>query len=112
MDDKKEAALALADAEVRQAVDDARSLLVQVRTTLSALLREAAEGNSTNLTEVVKKQSELESALRRVFETEQKYDDWQRKSRGGQEPDAIDFDAIRVQIGCRLARLRDCCNQG
>jgi hypothetical protein len=88
--------------------DDARLLLTKVRRTLADLLRAAADGEGAALGQITLKQSELESALKKVFEAEQRYHEWTR-NHGGGTADDIDYDAIRHQIGCRLARLRDCC---
>ncbi len=56
---------------------------------------------------------ELERAVARLVEAERAWNDWTNGSgRAGGEPGAggdIDFDAARYEIGCRLARLRECC---
>lgn len=87
--------------------EDAVLLLSAVRSTLADLLRAAVAGEAANLREIVAKQAELESALRRVFETEERYHG-RNGQRGGDAGD-IDFDALRAEIGCRLHRLRECC---
>lgn len=87
---------------------DSVLLLTSVRSTLAALLRAVvASGGPTK--EVMTKQLELESALKRAFDAEQKYHDWLDKSRDRLAPGEIDLDAIRTEIGCRLHRLRSCC---
>jgi len=99
-------------------------LLTSVRSTLADLLREVREGDGNTLRQLVLTQAELEIALRRAIETEQKFNVWNEKNvatgqaagksgagggagSGGGE---IDLDAVRYDIGCRLARLRACCD--
>ncbi len=91
---------------------DAWKLLVSVRSTLADLLAEAAEGNTTELGEIVKKHGELQTALNRVFEMEKKWNDWHAKQSAGLRPGDIDFNAVRQELSCRLARLRACCRDG
>lgn len=95
---------------VKEHFDDGVELLSAVRHTLADLLRAVRDGSPAALKEVVNKQSELESALKRVFDAEQKYNDWNAKHSGLAAPGEIDLDAVRDQIGCRLARIRECCN--
>ena len=89
--------------------EDCIGLLTSVRGTLAELLLDVQTGGFGVIKDLVGKQSELEQALRRAMETEQKFNDWQAKQRGEHAPDEIDFDAVRRDIGCRLDRLRDCC---
>jgi len=96
-------------AAVKEHFDDGVELLSAVRHTLADLLRAMREGSPGALKDVVTKQIELESALKRVFDAEQKYNDWNAKLSGLAAPGEIDLDAVRHQIGCRLARIRDCC---
>lgn len=84
-------------------------LLSSVRGTLAALLRRVSEGDATALKELTAKQAELEFALKRAFETEQRFNDWKAKQDRTAWSDEIDFDMVRHDIGCRLARLRSCC---
>jgi len=94
---------------MKEHLDDGALLLRSVRHTLAELLRSASAGQGGALREVGGKQSELESALKRVFDAEQKYHDWNAKHSGHAGPGEIDLDAVRDQIGCRLARIRECC---
>ena len=89
--------------------EDCIGLLSSVRSTLADLLLDVQTGGFGAIKDLVGKQSELEQALRRAMETEQKFNDWQAKQRGELGPDDIDFDALRREIGCRLDRIRDCC---
>lgn len=84
-------------------------LLSSVRATLADLLRRVSAGDGSALRELTAKQAELEFALKRAIETEQKFNDWKSKSDGRAAADEIDFDMVRHDIGCRLARLRSCC---
>jgi hypothetical protein len=108
MDDTSRAAIAT-DGGFEKEIEDARALLTSVRRTLALLLVEVQEGDAGALKEIAGKQSELESALRRVFDTEQRYHEWRNRQAGAAAPGDIDFDLIRHEIGCRLHRLRECC---
>jgi hypothetical protein len=89
--------------------EDCIGLLSSVRSSLADLLLDVHTGRFGAVKDLVGKQSELEQALRRAMETEQKFNDWQAKQRGEIPPDEIDFDALRRDIGCRLDRIRACC---
>ena len=97
------------DGGQKKLFEDCIGLLSSVRSTLADLLLDVQTGGFGAVKDLVGKQSELEQALRRAMETEQKFNDWQAKQRGEHAPDEIDFDAVRRDIGCRLDRLRDCC---
>jgi hypothetical protein len=111
MDDTTKATIPSDNAGLREELDDARKLLTSVRRTLAGLLESVREGQGS-LSEIVKKHGELETALTRVFQTEQKYNDWLAKRSGDLAPGEIDFEALRDEIGCRLARLVECCQEG
>ena len=98
--------------DIEQHFDDALRLLRSVRRTLAALLDRVEEGETGLLKEVGLKQSELESALRRAFEAEEKYNAWHEKHAGVTQACEIDFAALREEIACRLQTLRDCCQEG
>ena len=93
---------------------DALRLLRSVRRTLSELLDRVEGGENGLLKEVGLKHSELESALRRAFEAEEKYNAWHEKTSGLTQAPAceIDFDALRAEIACRLQTIRECCQEG
>ena len=55
------------------------TLLTSVRETLAETLAVFVEGDASALRDVTAKQSELEHALRRAFETEQKFHEWKAK---------------------------------
>lgn len=91
---------------------DALSLLRSVRRTLSDLLDRIEEGEPGRLREVGHKVAELESALKRAFEAEERYNDWHAKHSGLKAAAEIDFASLREEIACRLQRLGDCCQEG
>lgn len=98
--------------EIQESFADAVNLLRAVRRTLSRLLDEAEDG-ADNWPELIRKQADLESALRRAFEAEEKFNAWAARTGGAVEPPAseIDFAALREEIACRLARLAACCGE-
>ena len=99
------------DAEGLKALrHDAAVLLTAVRRTLADLLERVVGGDAAVLKDVASKQMDLETALKRVFEAEQKYHERIEREHGTAGGDFIDFDAIRDEIGCRLHRLRACCD--
>ena len=94
--------------EIERQFHDSLTLMRAVRETLADLLSEASGGGS--LRDVGLKQAELETALKRAIEAEAKWDEWQAKQAGEEGGDApVDYVALREDIACRLARLRDCC---
>lgn len=102
--DKQESAEADND-DLRQHRADAVLLMRAVRETLANLLRQLVAGEGGALRDIVGKQAELESALKRVFEAEMRYDDWMQR-RGGAGDGEFDLDEARDEIGRRLDRLR------
>ncbi|ADO42292.1 hypothetical protein [Ketogulonicigenium vulgare] len=98
--------------DIQRQLRDAMVLLLSVRGSLADMLAELSAGNPGPLREIAPKQSELETALRRAFDTEQKFNDWYAKFAKGTADDTLDYDAIRDEIGCRLARLNPCCDAG
>ena len=102
----------LSAADIEQDLIDALNLLRSVRRTLTRLLdRVEHEDDSQALKEVGLKHSELEAALRRAYEAEERYNAWAAKTSGVQNACEIDFGALREEIACRLQRLRDCCEE-
>ena len=89
---------------------DSVALLHSVRSTLAALLDRAEDGEDGPLADIAKKQAELETALKRAFEAEERWNDWQaRNGRSARADGPLDLAALRDQIACRLNRLADCC---
>ena len=104
---------ALSPETIEQDFCDALQLLRSVRRTLSGLLDRVERDEEPGLLkEVGLKHSELESALRRAFEAEEKYNAWHAKNLGLAKACEIDFGALREEIACRLQRLRDCGEEG
>ena len=97
--------------DIEQHFLDALRLLRSVRRTLSDLLDRVQDGETGLLKDIGLKQSELESALKRAFEAEERYNDWSAKNSGVTNAAEIDFDALREEIACRLQTLRDCCQE-
>ncbi len=94
-----------------QELHDMRALLVSVRSTLATLLVAVQSGEADGIRDLVTKHKELETALKRIFDTERAFNDWYAEHTGGGAAGDIDLDDIRQQIGCRLARLRACCRE-
>ncbi len=102
----------LASAEdIEAAFTDAVSLLRSVRRTLTRLLDRVEDGEDGLLKDVGTKTAELETAIKRAFEAEARYNDWHEKHSGMKNAAEIDFDALRQDLACRLQSLRDCCEE-
>ncbi|WGH78350.1 hypothetical protein [Jannaschia ovalis] len=65
---------------------------------------EAAPGADLDLEDILKLQRELSKAVVLAMEQEGKLTDARRIERGGDE---LDLEAARLEIGCRLARIRE-----
>ncbi|MBP1805518.1 hypothetical protein [Rubellimicrobium aerolatum] len=101
--------IALTGPEIEQTFRDALQLLRSVRRTLAELLdRVEAEQDPRLLKDIGLKQSELESALKRAFEAEDRYNAWHERNSGLRNACEIDFAALREEMACRLQRLHDC----
>ena len=96
--------------DIEQNFSDALSLLRSVRRTLSGLLDRVQDDEPGALKEVGIKQAELETALKRAFEAEERYNARHAKNSGVANACEIDFDALRQEVACRLARIQDCCD--
>ena len=97
--------------DIQRHFEDAIGLLRSVRRRLSQLLEDAEAGEPGALREIGQKQSELETALKRAFDAEERYNDWQARTSGLRQASEIDFDALREDIACRLNTLRSCCQE-
>ena len=95
---------------IREHFEDALTLLRHVRRTLSNALDRLESDDAPDLGEIARKQAELETALKRAFEAEERYNDWQAKAHGIRRAAEIDFAALREELTCRLNTLRDCCD--
>jgi hypothetical protein len=84
-------------------------LLTSVRETVELRLTLfQAEDPVSGVQDLLKKTGELEQALRSAIELERRFHDWKAKTEPGESADDIDFDRVREDIRCRLARIRDC----
>jgi hypothetical protein len=89
------------------------AVLAGLAETLGAIIARAPKGGALAMQRIAGMQLEIERAVARIMEAERAWDDWNNGSggAGGQLGGGgdIDFDAARHEIGCRLARLRECC---
>lgn len=99
-------------AEIEQHFLDSLTLLRSVRRTLSNLLDRVDDGDDSPLREIGQKQAELETALKRAFEAEERFNAQMEKTSGLRGASEIDFAALREEIACRLNTLRSCCQEG
>jgi len=94
---------------LRKYMHDSFALLALVRSGLADLLQQILDGDVGAFKELAEKRGELEKALKRVFEAEDQFNEWYAREADQGLPGDIDFDAVREEIGCRLARIRKCC---
>ena len=97
------------DEGLKKYLADSVVLLTSVRSGLADLLRAILAGDAETPKDLADKQADFEKALRRVFEAEDRFNDWYSKTTGDTVFGEINFDAVRQEIGCQLARIRDCC---
>ncbi|WP_368187646.1 hypothetical protein [Aestuariibius sp. HNIBRBA575] len=93
--------------DLREEISESLILLSSVRRTLLDLLTRVSEGEADALKGLSKKHSELESAVKAAKDTERRFNEWECKFNGKAREGEIDFDAIREDIGRRIARLID-----
>ncbi|TNC73414.1 hypothetical protein [Rubellimicrobium roseum] len=98
--------------EIEDTLTDTLQLLRSVRRTLARLLDRAEDGDGTALKDIGLKSAELETALKRAFEAEERFNAWHEKHSGLRNACEIDFAGLREEMACRLARLRDCGGEG
>ena len=91
---------------------DSLVLLRSVRRSLAHLLEQVALGEVGALKEMIGRTGELEKSLRLAIETEVKFTEWKAQYDRALSDNEIDFEAVRFEIGCRLARIRECCDEG
>lgn len=84
---------------LRELSDDVRALKERLRA-----------GDVEKSTDVTKLLGDLRYWLRAANETEAKLEDLRRRDAGLCGAYGLDLDAARVAIGCRLHRIRQCCN--
>ena len=95
----------------REQMDEALRLLQRMRRTMTAMLDAVETGDAAPTSrEVLQKASELEQLARMALGIEARFNEWRERHDGSYLADgAIDFDAVRTQLECRITRLRDCC---
>ena len=101
-----------ADVPATELHDDSFILLRSIRRSLAHLLRQIETGDVGALKGLMGRTGELEKALRLAIETEVKFTAWKAQYDRALSEHEIDFEAVRFEIGCRLARIRECCDEG
>ena len=84
---------------------DAVRLLRSVRVGLAEMLVGMRDGDASPK-DVAAKQAELETALRRAFESEERWNAWVGKA--ANDDRELDMEAVRADLACRLARVQGC----
>lgn len=100
-------------AAIEELLEAFASRLKDLRTVIDDLNQQAADGEDIDFTTVQKLLSPAESLVRNCMKLEASLADQKNKDLGiAQGGYAVDLDAARFEIGCRLARLRTCCKAG
>ncbi|MFX4298299.1 MULTISPECIES: hypothetical protein [Roseobacteraceae] len=99
-----------ADAEqIQQALDTVYRELGELREQLVFLKEEARNGGDADTKDVKATVASLRSSLETCMKLETQVAECRRKqSHIAQGGYALDLDAARAEVGCRLNRLRDC----
>ncbi|PIE11478.1 MAG: hypothetical protein CSA72_05035 [Rhodobacterales bacterium] len=97
------------DAQEQTELEQARLLFTHISSTLHAVLQEVRSGDLTHLDQLTKKQLQLEEVANRAAKLKEQFD---AKHDTGLRDGEFDLDRARFEIGCKLARLRACCDAG
>jgi hypothetical protein len=103
------------DARAAPAAELSRRIgvLAAIARKMALILGQEQADAARTVVQIARVQIDLERAVARIMEAERAWNDWNNRPGGaGDHPAAggeIDFDAVRHEIGCRLARLRECC---
>lgn len=110
----KKAALITATTPEGQRLETERQQIAQVLTELVEeifdLQSQLRQGDPKNKAEAGKLLSDLRYWLKAARETEAELEKIRRKEAGIEEVWGLDLQAAELEIGCRLARLRPCCD--
>ncbi|SMC42462.1 MULTISPECIES: hypothetical protein [Primorskyibacter] len=98
-------------AELENVAREVREELREARKDLQDLRQRVRTGEVGTETEGLKILAYVRSMLKAASETEAQLAKAQRDRAGIVRDYAIDFDAARSEIGCRLDRLRRCCRE-
>ncbi|GGL62354.1 hypothetical protein [Wenxinia marina] len=102
------------EAELAGLRRDAIALLESVRTSVRTLLDGVKDDAASHpdVRELTARTAEYEKAIRIYLEIQTRLDELFAKHARVIAAYEIDFDAVRHDIGCRLARIRECCAEG
>ncbi|WP_339766251.1 hypothetical protein [uncultured Pseudosulfitobacter sp.] len=99
--------------QIQQALDTVYRELGELREQLAALKEEARNGGDADAKDVKATVASLRSSLETCMKLETQVAECRRKqSHIAQGGYALDLDAARAEVGCRLARLRNCARAG
>ena len=101
-------------ARARATYDRAHLVLKQWCDQLQLMLlaaRGMEDGPAFNPAAGSKEARELVLALKGALEAEQKFNDLYASLHPEPEDDGFDLEAARLEIGCRIARIRECCRE-
>lgn len=89
-------------------IEEARQLYQTIGETLSTVLDLVNSGDFKDIDLLPKQMARLTDAIADVSKREADFHD---KFGDAIKQGDIDFDALRVEIGCRLSRIRRCCRE-
>ena len=97
---------------LQRAIRTVEEQLLSMKDDLEDLNRRVRHGEFDALKDSTKITTEIRQWLRIATEMEAKLAERRKTEEGIVNGYALDLDAARTQIGCRLSRLRRCCRSG
>ncbi|WP_412506613.1 hypothetical protein [Roseovarius sp. SYSU LYC5161] len=98
-----------ADQEIAaERIKEARQLNRSINETLNRILADLQAGRLDEVRDLATKQKQLETALAQAQKLEAQFNE---RFGTGLESGEIDVRRVRLEIGCRLARIRRCCRE-
>lgn len=98
-----------ADQEIAaERIKEARQLNRSINATLARILADLQAGRLDEVRDLAVKQKQLETAIAQAQKLEAEFNE---RFGTGLESGEIDVRRARLEIGCRLARIRRCCRE-
>lgn len=100
------------DAGLDAEIEQVRRRMIYLTELLALMEDEVMEGDVGAIKEAGKLLAEIRNWSKLAMETEARFEERERRRDGIAHGYALDLEAARTTIGCRLARLRRCCRDG
>ena len=90
-------------------IERIRQVLKDLEQQMPGLAQQARAGEVDMIKEAGKTTTEVRQWMRLAFETEKAIDEYSKRDAGIENGYALDLAEARRAIGCRMARIRPCC---